>query len=371
MTGARSLRWLYIVFLATTAQAQHRVEGAVRGVWIPTPEHTRFFDDTMTMSRELELWRSLGINTVFVAVWNQGRTMYPSTVMKRLTGVRVHPAMVNRDPLGEVIAIAHRLDIKVYAWFEYGFASDYRGGPGSEILRKNTGWAALDLHGAPIEKNGFHWMNALDPDVQDFLLSLILEVAATHDLDGVQGDDRLPALPSEGGYNPATVARYRAEHGGAEPPADSHDSAWVSWRSAQLDDFMHRLHDRVKALKPSLQISMAPGAYPFSRTEYLQDWPGWLHRGWVDHVSPQLYRRDIVAYERELRRVTREQLRPEELSKLFPGILLSLSAGYLAEPELVRRMVEANRRAGIAGELFFFADGVTALRTTFEGLYKP
>ena len=52
-------------------------------------------------------------------------------------------------------------------------------------------------------------------------------------------------------------------------------------------------------------------------------------------------------------------------------MLLALSAGYLADPELVRRMVEANRRTGIAGEVFFFADGVSALRTTFEKLYKP
>jgi uncharacterized lipoprotein YddW (UPF0748 family) len=368
---SRAFRWIFVALLASTAQAQNRAGGAIRGVWIPTPEHTRFFDDTTMMRRDLELWRSLGINTIFVAVWNQGRTMYPSNVVQKLTGVRIHPAMANRDPLAEVIAIAHRLDVKVYAWFEYGFASDYRGGRGSEILRAHPEWAALDARGATVEKNGFHWMNALDPDVQEFLLALIVEAAATHDLDGVQGDDRLPALPSEAGYNPATVARYRAEHGGAAPPTNARDSAWVNWRSAQLDDFMHRLHDHVKALKPSLQISMAPGVYPFSRTDYLQDWPGWLHRGWVDNVSPQLYRRDIVAYERELQRITREQLRPEELSKVSPGILLSLSSGYLAEAELVRQMVEANRRAGIAGEVFFFADGVTALRPTFEKLYKP
>jgi hypothetical protein len=44
---------------------------------------------------------------------------------------------------------------------------------------------------------------------------------------------------------------------------------------------------------------------------------------------------------------------------------------YLADPKLVHRMVEANRHAGIAGEVFFFADGVTALRTTFVKFYQP
>ena len=45
------------------------------------------------------------------------------------------------------------------------------------------------------------WWNALHPGPQELLLKLISEVVEKYDIDGIQGDDRLPAMPSEGGYD--------------------------------------------------------------------------------------------------------------------------------------------------------------------------
>ena len=60
-------------------------------------------------------------------------------------------------------------------------------------------WAARDKNGAILTKNGFEWMNAIHPEVQQFLLDMVQEVIRSYDVDGIQGDDRLPAMPSEGG----------------------------------------------------------------------------------------------------------------------------------------------------------------------------
>ena len=48
-------------------------------------------------------------------------------------------------------------------------------------------------------------MNAIHPEVQQFLLDMVQEVIRSYDVDGIQGDDRLPAMPSEGGYSRYTI----------------------------------------------------------------------------------------------------------------------------------------------------------------------
>lgn len=342
-----------------------------RGVWIATPEHTRFFDSPAEMDRQLLAWREIGINTVYAAMWNQGRTLFPSQTMKRLTGVTIDEKLAGRDPLQDLVVAAKRHGIKVYAWFEFGFASDFKGGPGSEITKIRPAWRALDSSGKQVEKNGFRWMNALDPEVQSFMLELIMEAVQRYDIDGIQGDDRLPALPSTAGYNPGTVAQYRAEHGGREPPQNSAEPAWLAWRAGKLNDFMQRLHHELKAAKPQLQISMSPSPFPWGYDEYLQDWPTWLKNGWVDSISPQLYRYNIEGYRTELHKITREQVCPQQLDRVFPGLLLALGREYLASPELLRQMIEANRAEGIAGEIFFHSEGLNKRRSTLVPLYRP
>ena len=45
------------------------------------------------------------------------------------------------------------------------------------------------------------------------MISLFQEVISKYDIDGVQGDDRLPAMPSIAGYEPSTIALYKQEKG--------------------------------------------------------------------------------------------------------------------------------------------------------------
>ena len=68
----------------------------------------------------------------------------------------------------ELIDYAHSKDIKVYAWFEFGFSSSYQEEDGGYLLRQKPAWAAIDTAGQLVSKNGFQWMI-----VFIFLLSLI------------------------------------------------------------------------------------------------------------------------------------------------------------------------------------------------------
>lgn len=331
-------------------------QAPVRGVWL-TNVGSQVLYSRAGIEAAVDRCARSGINHIFVVMWNKGRTLYPSRLMEQTFGLPIDEKLTGRDPLRELLDAARPHHIRVYAWFEYGFAAENRG-LGEHILRTKPNWAARNTQGEVLVKNGFRWMNGFDSEVQAFMLGLLSEVVQQYpDLTGIQGDDRLPAMPVESGYNPGIVAAYRAEHHGMAPPANPRDTAWVSWRANRMNAFMKQLRTTLKRVRPSVQIAMAPSIYPFSKTDYLQDWPTWVRNGWVDLVCPQIYRYDIALYRKELGRILREQVPASEHHRLAPGLLVRLE-GRTFSDDFLRQMIETNRANGVAGELFFYYEGL-------------
>lgn len=337
---------------------------AVRGVWITTTASTAL-NSKDNIKQTISNCKIAGINNLFVVVYNNARTTYPSQVMQNLLGVSIAEIFSGRDPLKEIIDEAHAAGLKVHAWFEYGFASSYSQNGGA-IIKAKPNWAAKDINGALISKNNFEWLNAFDPEVQIFLLSLMKEVVTNYDIDGIQGDDRLPALPSTGGYDDYTVTLYKASNGGANPPTTSTDVNWVKWRAGLLNSYMKKINKELKAIKPKLIVSMAPSVYPFSINEYLQDWPTWVDSGWVDYILPQVYRYDINAYTTTL--TQQKAYLKNNISICYPGVLLK-SGTYLPDDLFLTQMLQQNRSQGFKGECFFFYEGLKDKLSFFQNQY--
>ena len=325
-----------------------------RGVWLTTTD-SRVFNSKQSITEAMNFLADTGFNVVFPVVWNNAATLYPSKVMKETFGIEIDSRFVGRDPLKELITEAKRVGLAVIPWFEYGFASSYsqNGGP---LIAKKPHWAARDASGNLLKKNDFEWMNALDTEVQDFLRSLILEVAKNYDIAGIQGDDRLPALPSEGSYDSKTRERYSRQFN-QNPPSNPKDAQWLQWRADILTDFLTRLYQELVAINPNLIISMAPSAYPWGLQEYLQDAQAWIDQGLIDLIHPQLYRRDIEGYKLLVDRMVNQQYKPSQLYALAPGVLLKVGT-YRMSPELLLQTIQYNRDRGINGEVFFFYEGL-------------
>lgn len=352
--------------LAVEPTSPARAASPVRGVWVaglglgPT--------STTAGIRDLvDRAKRAGLNTLFVVVWNSGYTHYPSDVMNQEIGVAIHPQLVGRDPLQEIVDAAHAAGLEVHAWFEFGFASSYRQPDGGLLLRKRPEWAARDAAGRLVSREGFQWLNAFDPTVQDFVLGLMIEAATHYELDGVQGDDRLPALPSTGGYDPMTVKLYQDDHHGASPPNDASDQAWVEWRADRLSQFAARAYAKIKQSAPDACVSWAPSVYPWSKVQYLQDWPQWLRDGSGDLFIPQLYRNDLTEYRHELEQLAR-QAPPELRHKVIPGMLATLGDYVLSDDQLLE-MVAANREFGFQGEVYFYHASLWRHADVLERLY--
>ncbi|MGB3850558.1 MAG: family 10 glycosylhydrolase [Tunicatimonas sp.] len=343
-------------------------ETGIRGVWL-----TNVDSEVLTSQARIEeavaLCDSLNINTIFVVTYNKAATTFPSQVMEDLVGTRIAAQYDGRDPLREVIDAAHARNIKVFAWFEYGFAA-FNGSPGP-ILEAQPTWGAINQEGEQVVKNGFYWLNSLLPEVQDFMTDLVLEVVVNYpDIDGVQGDDRLPAMPSEGGYDTYTKSQYAAEHDGQEPPANRLDNEWLQWRADRLNGYAKDLYDTVKAINPACIVAHSPSPLNFGFTEYLQDYTAWVDGGYSDIVSPQLYRRDnqgINVY----RALLLDQIsRVGEDSKVifYPGILSYLGS-YVPSEDFLAEMILENRRNGITGEVHFFYNTLLVRAEVLKAMY--
>ena len=342
-------------------------ETAIRGVWL-----TNVASDAL-MSKEniaaaVNTCASLGFNTIFVVTYNDGYTLYPSEVGKAASGKSIHPDFTGRDPLKELINEAHQKNIKVFAWFEFGFASAHKDASGGPIIQRNPTWASRDAAGNITEKNGFYWLNPFHHEVQDFVTSMVAEVVYHYDVDGIQGDDRLPALPSNGGYDDYTVKLYKDEHDNQAPPLNYLDADWVQWRSDKLSSFLATMVKKLRGIDKTIIISMAPSIYPWSQENYLQNWPKWLEMGLVDLLIPQVYRYDIEKYKKEIDVIYTDLVGSENHFRVIPGMLLQVDE-YNPSDSFLAEMLAYNREFGTCGEVYFFYEGIKKFETYFKTTY--
>lgn len=363
----------------TVQITENEQDVAIRGVWIT--DVSSVLTSRANIIAAVEKVEELNLNTIFMVTWNQAMTTYPSQVMEDLTGTRIDPRYGARDPLQEMIEEAHARGIKVMAWFEYGFAANYaspdkslplseqiqlHGGP---VLQARPEWAGVDVNGDLLEKNNFIWMNGLNPEVQQFMNSLILEVVNNYDIDGIQGDDRLPAMPSEGGYDAYTLARYEEEFNAA-PPELTKSQAWLRWRADILNKYAEELYQEVKLADPNCVVAMSPSPLDFGYVEYLQDYPAWVNNGYSDIVSPQLYRRSSqgIGVYNSLLTYQLSLIDSDKISTFYPGLLIALGA-YAPTEEFFAEMVQSNRAKGVMGEVFFYYLGLSKNEKVIKALY--
>jgi uncharacterized lipoprotein YddW (UPF0748 family) len=351
---------LVLMVIQSQLLAQKK-QAAIKGTWV-TNVGSEVLKSKANIVEAVKLCKRGGINNIYVVVWNMGVTMYPSKVVQSYIGKSQSAIYGSRDPIKEIVDEGHKAGIKVHAWFEFGFSYNY-GDSNCTWQKRYPHWLGRDVSGKALQKNGFYWWNAMHPEVQTFMTRLVLEVVQKYKVDGVQGDDRLPAMPGEGGYEDYTKAMYAAEHNGAQPPASSKDSAWVQWRADKLSSYGKHLYDTIKSIKPGCIVSCAPSIYPWSKEQYLQDWPAWLKGGYADYIFPQLYRYDFSAYKKIVDELNTQV--PDSLKyKIVPGILTSLGNGYLIKKELLQQMIDYNRKSGYSGECTFYFETLRRL-----GLY--
>lgn len=359
----------------------------VRGVWVPAPRFTDVMWTHDNVVRFVDELDSLNMNSIFLVSYAETKTIFKSKVLLKNTSYNdINDVYLlanyskgyksdTNDPVRDIIDEAHKRNIKVFFWFEYGFMGE--GKPlniKNPILTKHPKWMGIGNDGQPpnYNKNDYYF-NAYGPEVQNFLISLISESIKLYtDVDGIQGDDRMPAMPMNSDYDSYTKSLYKKKFN-QEPPADFRNEQWVRWRLNILNAFGQKLYKSVKKLNKNIYVSFAPNPYPWSRDNLMQEWPQWCKMRICDLLAVQCYRYDENAYRGTVKGVL-GHLKVMNPKQLFaPGIILSNGGSYSKmTTETLLKQINVNRSLGINGEIFFYNKGlkdaefIKVLRTLYK-----
>ena len=328
----------------------------IRGVWIANRPHSRVLESRQNIIEALDFLHSYGFNTIFPVVWNRGYTLYPSQIMSQYNLPAIDPyyQKQQRDPLAEIITEAQQRQIKVIPWLEYGFAASHLA-DGGHILQTYPHWQATDREGAKVRHGGLTWMNGFHPQVQQFMLDIITEIVSKYDVDGIQGCDRLPALPVTAGYDSYTTEKYQSDFG-IQPPQNYSNRQWIQWRADLLTEFLAQMYREVKNIKPKAIVSLSPAVYPFCLDNLLQDAKAWVEKGLCDIIHPQIYRSGFSAYDKEVKKIVKTFDR-QSLAKFAPGIAFTANGKDVSHKDLVK-CIKANRDRSLSGQVFFHYEGL-------------
>jgi uncharacterized lipoprotein YddW (UPF0748 family) len=346
----------------------------VRGTWLTTTANDAINTPTRTAATMQRL-REIGLNTVYVEVWKNGYTQYPSVVLERTLGVSQRPTQTKQDPsdsadhaprdlLQETLIDAHRHGLLYYAWFEYGFMAAHSSTM-NHLRRMKPEWLSRDAQGSEVAPNGFVWLNPLHPQARRFLIDLVLEAVQRYDLDGVQFDDRIVWPHVTMGYDDTTRGVYAAEHQGRQPPLNARDPQWMRWRADKLNTLVREFMTELKAARPGLRWSLSPAVFPWSYDNYLLEWPQWAR--WpgtarFDEWVPQAYRTSYAAFEsvwlQQMQALQAANVyRPHEL---VAGIRINGAADESGWDQL-RDSMALVRQLGQGGHALWFSRGVLDL----------
>ena len=345
----------------------------VRGVYLPSPSHTGSFFSYSEVCKSVDLLASLHFNCLFVCSWAASKTAWESDVLKANStwpskaagNMYASYTGGSGDALHDIIEVAHAKGIKVILWFEYGFMHGIGGvNKNDPVLSKHPGWIGIRDDGSACHYNNTdYYLNGYDPEVQKFMLDLMKE-----DVDGIQGDDRLPAMPRNAGYDDATRSRYQAATG-KTAPADYNNAEWVRWRLDELNAFAKKMHTELKAIKSSLIVCFAPNKYPWCENVLMQDWPGWIADGSVDLLTVQCY--VIANYENDAS-ATLEIVREKTSRPLFNPAMILKNGDAILPLDKIAAQLQYNRQIGTFGESQFWFDGlkIPEVQELFKAYYS-
>jgi len=356
----------------------------VRATWLTTtgPDHIRSGLFTEATLRSL---RDIGLNTVYVEAWKNGFTNFDSQVMDDLIGVDRSAFLGSRDLLDETAAHAHRNGMAHIAWFEYGFSSQFIGSGGTPsnalsqyMLNQSrtingqnvTGYLLQDQNGNYANaSNGFAWMNPAVPEVRQLLIDLTLEAIGTHDLDGIQFDDRL-AWPRQFGWDPTTAAIYKQETG-RNLPSNINDAHFRAWRQGKVTQFAQELYTAVKARRPDMHVSVSPSITGFSDVNFNAVWSDWVEMGLFDEFVPQVYRDNINDFDNTLPSNIQPFTDAGREQDMVVGIRFNGSGADTPLADVQQMIVESALAAGgdLAGHSLFFSKGLIDNAAAMSSFY--
>jgi uncharacterized lipoprotein YddW (UPF0748 family) len=263
-----------------------------RAVWVasnfrldwPPPTYNQT-EQKASLIQILDNIERLNLNTVYFQVRFNGTVLFNSSFEPwsyYLTGeVNGTP---DYDPLNFVIAEAHKRGIEVHAWFNMlkcfdGMEQQVFDHP-EQIMNKHSNW----VHKVTINDKSTYWLDPGLPEVQEYLVGLVTELAENYNVDGIHLDYiRYPSRAIDDSF---TFSVYGNE-------ADINQ-----WRRDNITAIVRGIKNRLDEINSSVKLGAAPiGIYKNKPNasglqayhEIYQASRDWLKDELVDYLAPQIY----------------------------------------------------------------------------------
>jgi uncharacterized lipoprotein YddW (UPF0748 family) len=248
----------------------------------------------------LDKSKEIGLNAIVLQVRTSCDAFYPSKLepwSEYLTGTQGQAPEPYYDPLKMWIDEAHKRGLELHAWYNpYRARSAAAKGPDAPTHASQTNPQIVKSF------NGYEWLDPGEAGAADLTYNVFMDVVKRYDLDGVHIDDYfypykeyltdpktkvISDFPDEPSYQ-----RY-VQSGGKLERAD--------WRRDNVNRLVERVYEGIKKEKPHVKFGISPfgTAHPktpvTSQSTFDQynslyaDTEKWLHNGWLDYWTPQLY----------------------------------------------------------------------------------
>ncbi|HEY0068045.1 MAG TPA: family 10 glycosylhydrolase [Flavisolibacter sp.] len=292
------------LFTIINVQAQEPpLKREFRGAWIATFANIDWPNRTQTPQQQRQAFidilnhhKATGINALFVQVRSQCDAMYPSTIepwSADLTGVQGRAPNPLWDPMQFMIDECHKRGIEFHAWI-----NPYRAASNSANIPNFAANHVTKTHPEWLLSQGI--LRVLDPGipaVRDHITSVVVDILERYDVDGIHFDDYFYPAPQSGVTPFNDDASYNADPRGILNRGE--------WRRDNVNIFIQRIYDTVKAVKPWVKFGVSPTGIWRNRssdpvngsaTSGLEHYSAvyadsrkWLQQGWIDYLVPQLY----------------------------------------------------------------------------------
>ena len=269
----------------------------LKGAWVPTVYNITYpayptqnsavlkqgIDDIVASAQ------NAGLNALFFQVRPCADSLYKSKYFpwsKYLSGGQGVSPNNNFDPLAYIIERCHSAGLKLHAWI-----NPYR------ITALSTD-KIIPSHPASVvpeitfNAGGKLYFNPGELAARDLIIAGVSEIVENYDVDGIQFDDY---------FYPENMAdedlfTFNGSSNGINNLAD--------WRRNNIDELIQQTYLAIKSIKPDVLFGVSPSgvwANKFnnplgsdtwgfeSYSEIYADSRGWVKKGYVDYIAPQLY----------------------------------------------------------------------------------
>ncbi|MFI6652264.1 glycoside hydrolase family 10 protein [Streptomyces sp. NPDC050529] len=232
------------------------------------------------------------LNAVILQVRPSADALWPSPYepwAQCLTGVQGKDP--GWDPLGTAVQEAHSRGLELHAWF-----NPYRIANHTDPSRLSARHPARLHPEWAVPYGGKLYYNPGLPEVRSFVQDAMLDAVRRYDIDAVHWDDYFYPYPVAG-QSFGDAAAY-AKYGAGFPDR-------AAWRRSNTDTLVREMSERIAALKPAVRFGISPfGVWRNASTDPLgsrtaagvqtyddlyADTRGWIKKGWIDYIVPQLY----------------------------------------------------------------------------------